>query len=456
MKYLFLLVLLLVPLVSADAYLSVPPTGSFKMINMTGGNVTAQFTNDFVEFVAGSGVTISPNYTLNEITFSASPGGLSSIHQIGNVSSSGCVLNEILKVNSTGYFDCSADQTGGSIALDDLTDVIITTPAYLSTLFYDGANWIDKIFTINTTTCDSGKFVSAVNNQTGSVTCTTPAGSGNATSLDDLGDVVLTTPAYPSVLFYNGLQWIDKIFSVNNQTVANDFQIVGINNQTGVITRNQFSVNTLTCSGNDKVSAINNVTGVVTCTTDQTGGGTNALLDGSVHSDTVAQTVSRGSIIYGDSTPKWNELTIGGASTYLKSDGTDVSWASVSASAPRGGYLMAHWSMSQTKSNIGTSFVNVYAQTNSNGKAVFIDTDTFTSVRLHIQWNKVGAGTQTCQVLNGATVLVSTDVVSGSNDSGFDAIPAGLLNAENQFSLQCKSTTGTDDPIFENAAIWMK
>ena len=59
-------------------------------------------------------------------------------------------------------------------------------------------------------------------------------------------------------------------------------------------------------------------------------------------------------------------------------------------------------------------------------------------------------------MINGATVLVSTDVVSGSNDSGFDAIPAGLLNAENPFRIQCKSTTSTDDPIFESASIWMK
>lgn len=56
---------------------------------------------------------------------------------------------------------------------------------------------------------------------------------------------------------------------------------------------------------------------------------TNALLDGSNHTDTVAQTVSRGSLIYGNSTPKWDELTIGAASTVLKSDGTDASWGTI-------------------------------------------------------------------------------------------------------------------------------
>jgi hypothetical protein len=57
-----------------------------------------------------------------------------------------------------------------------------------------------------------------------------------------------------------------------------------------------------------------------------TGTGSNALLDGSNHTDTVAQAVSRGSLIYGNATPKWDELTVGGAGTVLSSDGTDVSW----------------------------------------------------------------------------------------------------------------------------------
>lgn len=55
----------------------------------------------------------------------------------------------------------------------------------------------------------------------------------------------------------------------------------------------------------------------------------NTLLDGSAHSDTVAQTVSRGSLVYGNSTPKWDELAVGTANTVLKSDGTDPSWGSL-------------------------------------------------------------------------------------------------------------------------------
>ena len=54
--------------------------------------------------------------------------------------------------------------------------------------------------------------------------------------------------------------------------------------------------------------------------------GAHALLDGSTNNDTVAQDVTRGSIIYGNSTPAWDELTIGAADTFLGSDGTDVSY----------------------------------------------------------------------------------------------------------------------------------
>jgi len=44
------------------------------------------------------------------------------------------------------------------------------------------------------------------------------------------------------------------------------------------------------------------------------------------HSDAAVDAVTRGSIIYGNSTPEWDELVVGGAGTYLRSDGTDASW----------------------------------------------------------------------------------------------------------------------------------
>ena len=50
------------------------------------------------------------------------------------------------------------------------------------------------------------------------------------------------------------------------------------------------------------------------------------LLDGSIHSDTAADSVTRGSLVYGNATPAWDELVIGLANRVLGSDGTDAAW----------------------------------------------------------------------------------------------------------------------------------
>jgi hypothetical protein len=191
-----------------------------------------------------------------------------------------------------------AGGSGNSTVLDDLGDVLITSPSYLSTLFYNGVQWIDKIFSIDSKTCGAGEFVSAIDNQTGGVTCSVPAGSGNATILNDLGDVLITSPSYPSILSYDGSQWIDKVFAINTQSATNDVFITGINNQTGAITTNTFSVNIITCSGTDKVSAIDNVTGNVICSTDQTGGGGGMT----TMKKTADQTINAGAAVYTDIT----------------------------------------------------------------------------------------------------------------------------------------------------------
>jgi len=71
------------------------------------------------------------------------------------------------------------------------------------------------------------------------------------------------------------------------------------------------------------------------------GGAPHDILDGSVHPDTATQAVTRGSIIVGSATPKWDELEIGGAAEYLRSGGTDPAYAAIPASevvnTPAGG-----------------------------------------------------------------------------------------------------------------------
>lgn len=58
---------------------------------------------------------------------------------------------------------------------------------------------------------------------------------------------------------------------------------------------------------------------------------THALLS-ATHTDTAAQTVSRGSLIYGNSTPAWDELVIGSSNKVIASDGTDAAWTTLTLS----------------------------------------------------------------------------------------------------------------------------
>jgi hypothetical protein len=120
--------------------------------------------------------------------------------------------------------------------------------------------------------------------------------------------------------------------------------------------------------------------------------------------------------------------------------------------------LVAYWEVTSTKTNIGASFVDIYVNTNADGKSVQIDTNGKTQVRLAVLWNKIGTGTQTVQVLEVGTanVLISLDVVSGRNASALTAIPAALQNSVKIYKLQAKSTTAADDPVFEGCQIFLK
>jgi len=57
----------------ADSY--IPPTRAFFRIFSGTGNVTAQSSMGDVTFIAGSNMTITPNYSTNEITFSSTNNG---------------------------------------------------------------------------------------------------------------------------------------------------------------------------------------------------------------------------------------------------------------------------------------------------------------------------------------------------------------------------------------------
>jgi len=325
----------------------IPPTPAFKYFYAgptTNDNVTALNYSSYTNLTAGTGMTILADYDLNTITFSSVAGSISTLESLTNVTDDFCTTNQVRKAVASQWI-CADDITSSIDTLESLTNVTDTGCATGQVRKASAGNWIcanddntGSITTLESLTnvtdvgCAAGQIISVIGT---TWQCTTP--TGGATTLNDLTDVTLTSPLYGHILQFkeSTSQWINKLFRINTQTANNDFQIVGINNQTGAITRNQFSVNTLdagyfsrlksinnvtgqvtsetidfidtttcaynqrfksnsnitgtvtcdtidmvdttTCSGTDKVSAINNITGVVTCTADSGGAGASGI-----------------------------------------------------------------------------------------------------------------------------------------------------------------------------------
>jgi hypothetical protein len=187
------------------------------------------------------------------------------------------------------------------------------------------------------------------------------------------------------------------------------------------------------------------------------GGGTHNLLDGTVHPDTVAQSPTRGSLVYGNSTPKWDELPIGTAGRFVKSDGTDVRYTSGHPA------LVAKYWESLTKTNIGTSYVDIYTTGTAFHETRLdrVDFADVTEVRLIFLWDYVGSGTQQVRIVdrdNNTNVLVEASGFTADQDpgdTGWVAKGAAFTSIHN-LEFQGKSTTAGDDPISKGYALYVR
>jgi hypothetical protein len=94
---------------------------------------------------------------------------------------------------------------------------------------------------------------------------------------------------------------------------------VGIRRGVNLIEGANVSLTVTDDAGNEEVDVTVAVTGTVTPTWHN--------LLSATHPDTVVNSPTRGSLIYGNATPAWDELPVGGIGTYLVADGTDASWA---------------------------------------------------------------------------------------------------------------------------------
>ncbi|HTH21801.1 MAG TPA: hypothetical protein VL854_06255 [Nitrososphaeraceae archaeon] len=122
--------------------------------------------------------------------------------------------------------------------------------------------------------------------------------------------------------------------------------------------------------------------------------------------------------------------------------------------------LVAAWDVSSTKTNIGTSYVDIYTQTGSEGKPFWIDFTNKTQYRIVLYWNKIGSGTQQvkfCDSANPTTNILHnfSNAVSNENDSGLQSLPA-FATGRVEIKMMALSSTAGDDPVFESARIYLK
>ena len=153
------------------------------------------------------------------------------------------------------------------------------------------------------------------------------------------------------------------------------------------------------------------------------------------HGDTVTNTVTRGSLVYGNVTPAWDELVIGAANRVLRSDGTDVSWAQVALTTDVTGTLPV--------GNGGTGNTAFTA-----GSVIFSNGTILTQDNANFFWddtsNRLGIGTATpSQELHVVGDAIVTGIVYGGTAAGdnLDLDPSSAANYTGSIRI---NTTATD------------
>ena len=166
----------------------------------------------------------------------------------------------VLSVGTNGYFlRANSGATNGidwgvpASAIDDITDVTITSVTSGQFLKYNGSAWVNDAIDLGTDT--TGNYMVNVASGTGiSVAHTQSEGSTATVSLDatidNLSDVTITSAVANQLLSYNGSAWVNT----SNPTVAGNVTISGNLTVSGTTT----TVNSETLTINDNLIVLNN------------------------------------------------------------------------------------------------------------------------------------------------------------------------------------------------------
>jgi hypothetical protein len=172
-----------------------------------------------------------------------------------------------------------------------------------------------------------------------------------------------------------------------------------------------------------------------------------ALLDGTVDNDTLAAAPARGAVIVGNATPKWARVTVGGAKTVLRSDGTDTAFTQLQASdlsdVASGTFTPTLYNVANLDAS--TAFTCQYLRVGSmvtvSGKVDIDPTTTLTltqlGMSLPIASNFATAqqcgGTAAAATVAGSVAAVLADPVNDRAE--FDVIPVSVANHSMWFNF---------------------
>ncbi|MCP5405596.1 MAG: hypothetical protein H6922_05200 [Pseudomonadaceae bacterium] len=171
-----------------------------------------------------------------------------------------CAAGSVLTGDGSAL-SCVADAGGAGdpLALDELSDVVITAAANDEVLRFNGTNWVNSSDKIGTTTnakwcyftasdivcdrdtpapmpaasCNADEYVF----WNGSAwSCTNIAtGVGNSLALDNLNDVSITTPGLGQLLTYDGSGWVNLAPAVPTTIAQGDSQVVVVDSGLGTV-----------------------------------------------------------------------------------------------------------------------------------------------------------------------------------------------------------------------------
>lgn len=187
-------------------------------------------------------------------------------------------------------------------------------------------------------------------------------------------------------------------------------------------------------------------------------GGTGQTAAGAAF-DALSPVTTRGDMVYRSATSN-ARLAVGTNGQCLTSNGTDPTWGSCSAGggAPRNTITLAA-NYDNNAFTAAPADVCTLAGTNLGttykvfGSPAIVTMDDFTAARITVRYKNAGgqSGTVTCEVKNftDGTVLVGPTAGTTSTTCTEQTATAAIaLTGQKVVWCECKSTTGTDDPIF--------